>query len=128
MTVRRYRPSDLPALQKMAEASGFPYPDPASPRIEACLVVVDDEDRPVMAFAAQRIVEGYLWCGEIERPHAKIHALRLLHEAAGAVLNGRGYDSVEAFLPPSIAQRFARRLERTFGWRPNWPSWTRRVP
>lgn len=127
MTVRKYKSSDLPALRQMAAESGFPYPDPTGPRIEVVLVVVDDDDRPVMAYAAERIVQSYLWCGKIDRPHAKVFALRLLHEAAAVVLNGKGYDSVEAFLPPEIAKRFSRRLEKTFAWVRNWPSWTHRL-
>ena len=77
-----------------------------------------------MACAAERLVQLYLWCGEFERPHAAVYALRLLHEAMAAELQRKGYQSAEAFLPPTLAARFARRLEKTFGWRLNWPSWT----
>lgn len=127
MTVRSLREADIPGLHAIADASGFPYPDLAAGRLEAVLVVADDDDRPVMACAAERICQLYLWCGEFQRPHAKVFALRLLHEAMAKALKVKGYDSAEAFLPPSLAARFARRLERTFGWHPNWPSWTHRV-
>jgi hypothetical protein len=108
----------------MAEASGFPYPELSAARIEAVVVVVDEQDRPVMACAAERLVQMYLWCGEFQRPHAKVFALRLLHEAMSEELKSKGYESAEAFLPPSLAKRFARRLEKMFAWRRNWPSWT----
>jgi hypothetical protein len=124
MRTRTLKNSDIPALRAMAEASGFPYPDLSAERLEAVVVVVDDEDRPVMACAAERLVQLYLWCGEFQRPHAKLYALRLLHEAMAEDLRRKGYVSAEAFLPPSLAKRFARRLEKTLGWKPNWPSWT----
>lgn len=133
MTVRPLKSSDVPILQEMARKSGFPYPDFSSdqlgpartcPNVEAVVVVADDDDRPIMACAAKKLVELYLWCGEFERPHAKVFALRMLHEEMAKILKAKGYSSAEAFLPPTLAQRFARRLGKTFGWRPNWPSWT----
>jgi hypothetical protein len=69
MRVRDFRVSDIPALQAMAEASGFPYPDLKS--IEAVQVVVNEEDVPIMAVAAERTAQLYLFCGKFERPHAK---------------------------------------------------------
>lgn len=124
MRVRELRESDIPILRAMAEASGFPYPELSTARLEAILIVVDDENHPIMACAAERLVQLYLWSGEFERPHAKVFALRLLHEAMATELRNKGYTSAEAFLPPSLAKRFSRRLEKMFHWRPNWPSWT----
>lgn len=130
MRVRELRESDVPALTEMARASGFPYPDLESAAakrvIESIRVVVDDEDRPVMAAAVKRIIEVYLFSGNFNRPLAKKHALRMLHEDMAIALKERGYDSIEAFIPPAIAERFARRLEKSFGWTHNWPSWNRR--
>ena len=127
MRTRQLRESDIPILRAMADASGFPYPDLAAARLEAVLVVVDDEDCPLMACAAERLVQVYLWSGKFERPLAKVFALRLLHESMAKELRRLGYTFSEVFLPPSIAKRFARRLEKTFNWRPNWPSWTHRI-
>ncbi len=127
MTIRPLQTSDIPALVALASASGFPYPEASDPLLEAVLVVVDDEDRPVMAAAAKRLVELYLWCGRGMTPHDSIAALRLLHDAMAEQLKTQGYNSVEAFLPLSVSKRFGRRLEKTFGWVRNWPSWTRGI-
>jgi hypothetical protein len=124
MRVRDFRVSDIPALQAMAEASGFPYPDLKS--IEAVQVVVNEEDVPIMAVAAERTAQLYLFCGKFERPHAKVHAIRLLDESMAKRLRALGYNEVDAFLPPEIAKKFSRRLEQTFGWCKNWPSWAKR--
>ena len=123
MHVRALKQSDIPILRKMAEASGFPYPDPL--KLEAIRVVSDDEDRPLMAAGAERLIQAYLWCGDFQRPHAKVFALRLLHDDMVAVLRAKGYTSIEAFLPPTLVKRFARRLEKTFKWTRNWPSWNK---
>jgi len=125
MHVRPFQISDLQALAQMADSSGFPYPDPTSPRLEALLVVVDDEGKPIMACAAERIAQLYLWCGSGSTPHGKLFCLRLLHEEMACVLKEKGYDGVEAFLPPSVSGKFGKRLERTFGWIRNWSSWTK---
>ena len=125
MTVRQLRLSDIPILQEMAERSGFPYPDLNTEPLELVHVVVDDEDRPLMACAAKRILELYLWSGEFERPLAKVHALRLLHDTMSQMFRAKGYREANVFLPPVLASRFARRLEKTFGWVKNWPSWAK---
>lgn len=110
----------------MAAQSGYPYPDLSSPLIEAVHVVVDDEDQPVMAVAAQRIVELYLY-GKPEpmHPALRLHAIRLIHDSLAAELRAKGYREANAFLPPGIAAKFGRRLERSFGWVKNWCSWCR---
>jgi len=109
----------------MASASGYPYPDLTEP-LEAVLVLADDEDQPVMAVAAKKLVELYLWCSKGMSPHENIAALRLLHDEMAEELKKKAYNSVEAFLPPSVSKQFGKRLEKTFGWVRNWPSWTRR--
>jgi hypothetical protein len=79
-----------------------------------------------MAAAAEQIWQMYLWCGA-GNPHEKVSALRMLHEELALCFKRKGIESVEAFLPPSLAERFGRRLERMFGWTRNWSSWNRRI-
>lgn len=125
MRVRPLRQSDIPALNAMVANSEFPYPD-LNTDLESVQVVVDDEDAPIMAVAAERIVQLYLYSGGIT-PARKLAAVRMLHAVTATELKKKGYNSCEAFLPPSIAAQFGRRLERTFGWVKNWQSWTRRL-
>lgn len=125
MTVRELRDEDLPTLEAMAAKSGFPYIDPRSPLTEAVLVVADGEDRPVAAVAAERIVQLYGWFDQDLRPMRKMQAIRLLHESMASELKKKGYNSAEAFIPTSICERFGRRLEKSFGWSPNWRSWSK---
>lgn len=127
MIVRPMKRSDIPILKSMAAASGFPYPDLDSPLIESVLVVADPEtDRPMMACAAQRIIELYLFVGEFKRPIAKMHAIKMLHEAMPEVLRKRGYAEVNAFVPLRICGRFKQKLIKLFGWGENIPSLYRR--
>jgi hypothetical protein len=123
-------PADVPILKEMQ--GDYPYPDlseqfQAQRPLEAVRVVVGDDDRPLMAVAAKKLqVELFLWCGDIKRPHAKMYALRLLHEDMSAQLRALGYTECQGFLPPPVAKRFARRLEKSFGWTKSWPSWNKR--
>lgn len=123
MTTRALRASDIPALTAMAEASGFPVVKLDAPTVEAVCVVTNDNDEPIMAAAAERIVQLFLIAPKGGDPAAKLHAIRLLHDGLQRQLEQRGYTEANVFLPPKIARSFGRRLERTFGWRPNWPSW-----
>lgn len=125
MTVRPYQKTDQPILDLLARSAGHPYPDPSRPEIEVALVVLDDGGNIVMACAAERIVQLYLWADPVVHPAAKLHALRLLHRDMAPALKTKGYNSVEAYLPPKIAAQFGKRLERTFRWIRNWPSWTK---
>ena len=128
MTARPLLDSDIPALGSFAAASGYPYPDlSTSVHIESIIVIADDQDRPIMACAAERIVQLYLWAAPGTSPAARLHALRLLHDAMSKELKALGYDSAEAFVPPSLAKRFGRRLMRTFQWTPNWPSFSHKT-
>ena len=122
MVVRPLRETDLHAIRELGKSSGFPYEDPTAANIEAALVVCDDDGRLLMACAAERIVQLYLWSTDFE-PAAKLHAIRLLHREMAKALKQKGYNEADAFLPPTIAKAFGRRLERTFGWCRNWASW-----
>lgn len=124
MTIRPLLPSDIPILGARASASGFPYPDLSG--IEACLVVLDADGHIITACAAKKLVELYLYPME-GTPTVKLRALEALHLEMSTLLKANGYNYVEAFIPKEIAERFAKRLERTFGWIRNWPSWTRRL-
>lgn len=120
MKIRALRESDLPHLRTMAEASGFPYVNPSN--AEAVLVVADSQDKPIMACAARKLVELYLWVGDAT-PATKLAALRLMHHAMAEELRKLGYSSAECFLPPAVEKAFGKRLMRTFNWTRNWISY-----
>jgi hypothetical protein len=123
MRTRALRSTDIPALQAMAAESGLPYPDLTAP-LESVVVVVDAEDQPVMAGMAEKRVQGYLLCGELGTAE-KLRGLRMLHAAMADDLGRKGYREIDGFLPPAFAEKFGRRLERSFGWVRNWPSWAK---
>lgn len=125
MNIRPFSPFDIPALKAIYERQGFPYIFPDLNKMEAVLVVTDENGEPVAAIAAEKLVQLYLFVGTMEHPATALAIIRLMHAELSKVLKSKGYSSAEAFLPPSIARRFGRRLERTFGWVRNWPSWTK---
>lgn len=126
VTIRTLKPSDIPILKHYAEESGFPYPGFEDPHIESFLVVVDSEDQPIMACAAKRLVELYLFVDPSVSTITKKSAIDALHRGMSQSLRGIGYTGAEIFISPVIAKAFGRRLERTWHWVKNWPSWTLR--
>lgn len=116
MKIRTLQSSDIPILKHYAEVSNFPYPDFDDPHIESFLVVVDHEDNPIMACAARRLIELYLFVDSEVSPVVKMGAIRLLHKAMSENLRALTYNQANVSVPPSIAVQFGRRLERSFGW------------
>ncbi len=123
VTERALDSADIPALDALAARSGFPYPKLDDPHVEAVRVVVDSQGRVLMACAAKRVTELYLYVGE-GTPVTKMGALRLLHRGMAQELRQLGYSEVNVQLPPPVAAKFGRRLQRSFGWmRNHWENW-----
>jgi hypothetical protein len=126
VTVRPLKPSDIAILKRIHEQSGFEYKlELDGPAIEAILVVADDHDRPVAAAIAERLIQVGLLVDSIS-PQAKMKAIRLLDHHLANVLRAKRYNEVNCFIPPKIAKKFGRRLEKSFQWVKNWPSWAKR--
>ncbi len=125
--IRPMKISDIPTLRQLYEFSGLPYafPDLRGPLMESVLVVTDDNDVPVAACAAERIIQLYLLIDESLHPAAKMRYIRDLHNHLSVVLSSKGYREANAFIPPEMEKSFGRRLMRTFGWLRNWPSFAR---
>jgi hypothetical protein len=90
--------------------------------IEACLVVVDDDDEPVAAITALRMVELYMHLRKGLRPAMSKAIIDAMHTGMAKTLKAKGYSEANAFLPPSICERFGKRLMRSWGWTKNWSS------
>lgn len=81
----------------------------------------------MMALAAERIVQAYLWIDKERDPASLLAALRMIQEPASIQLRNKGYNSLECFLPPEIERSFGRRLMRSFGFVKNWASFNGRL-
>lgn len=149
MLIRDYTESDLDALRAMHASQGLDYafPDLADPIFISKLVVEDDSGRPVMASLARLTCEIYLLIDRGSRstialsdrslnsrlggagsPRDRYEWLLTLHAAGERDLLARGLDDAHAWLPPSIARRFGRRLD-ALGWvrDDSWTPYCRRL-
>jgi len=149
MLVREYRESDLDALHAIHAAQGFDYalPDLRNPLFVTKLVLSDEsvaqgdspadspsastgspppEERNIRILGAALLrltAEAYLLLDpRAGTPRERWQWLLALHEAARRDAWQRGLEDVHAWLPPPIAQKFGRRLER-LGWRRD-DAWT----
>jgi hypothetical protein len=143
--VRRYTDADLDALRRAHASQGFsyPFPDLRDPIFVSKLVLEDDAGRVVMASLARLTCEMFLLVDRgVARDNAssadhdaqercasegddktmtargareRYGQMLALHKACEQDLLARGLDDAHAWLPPSIARRFGRRLE-ALGW------------
>jgi hypothetical protein len=127
MKIRLYKTSDEAALRTMHKAQGFEYefPDLMGRRMEG-VWVAEENGRILAAVAVERIVQTYFLCSPGLRPRVGASLFQAFESRIVPELSARGYNEANAFLPPSIAERFGRRLERSLGWTRNWKSWAKR--
>jgi hypothetical protein len=127
MKMRNLVESDIPVLREMHRKGGLAYdfPDLRGSKTEAVVVVADENNEPVAAAVAERLIQVSLLLKEDEHPAAKLHWVKLLHEGLASELSSKGYHEANCFIPPQLEKSFGRRLMRTFQWVRNWPSFAR---
>ncbi len=123
MRIREYQESDLDALRTIHAEQGFDYalPDLKQPLFVTKLVLSKkdsgSEGEAILGAAFLRLTaEAYL----LLDPHAgtprdRWQALLTLHAAAERDAWRRGLEDVHAWLPPGLAKKFGKRIER-LGW------------
>ncbi len=107
----------------MHASQGFNYefPDLRDPIFVSKLVLEDEAGKPAMAALARLTCEMYLLVdreargAESPSPRERYAQLLALHDAGQRDLIARGLDDAHAWLPPTIAKRFGRRLAQ-LGW------------
>ena len=131
MKVRYAMAADEPRLREIYSAMCMPYdyPDVTAPEFVAKLVVVDENDTPVVAGLARKTVEIYgLIDPKWETPAWRFEALTLLHEAMRHEVGRLGYSDAHAWVPPQLVKTFGRKLRHIFGWQADpWPSFCRKT-
>jgi hypothetical protein len=136
MHTREYKQSDLAQLKAIHASQGFDYqfPDLSNPLFVTKLVLTDTGDyanenrrqdagatdntnEKILAAAFLRLTaETYLLLDpHAGTPRARWQSLLALHAATHRDAWTRGLEDVHAWLPPPIAQKFGRRLQR-LGW------------
>jgi hypothetical protein len=132
MQIREYHESDLAALRAIHAAQGFDYalPDLRNPLFVTKLVLSDEnppqhkENRQLEAGATKILgaallrltAEAYfLLDPNAGTPRNRWQCLLALHAAAERDAWQRGLEDVHAWLPPPIAKKFGKRIER-LGW------------
>jgi hypothetical protein len=148
MLVREYHNSDLAQLRAIHAAQGFDYalPDLSNPLFVTKLVLTRyapslvaaqhaapvqgqvqsaNSDHSIVGAALLRLTaEAYLLLDpRVGTPRQRWQCLLTLHDATERDAWQRGLEDVKAWLPPPIAGKFGKRLERLGwirddGWRP----------
>jgi hypothetical protein len=136
MRVREYTEHDLEALQAIHSAQGFEYtlPDLRNPLFVTKLVLAENApangNQPGEEFSASNAQSGRIVGAALLRltaeayllldpnagtPRERWQYLLALHAAAERDAWQRGLEDVHAWLPPPIAKKFGKRVER-LGW------------
>jgi hypothetical protein len=142
MRIREYQESDIDALRAIHAAQGFEYalPDLGNPLFLTKLVLTDREATPtaspdesnnkVLGAALLRLTaEAYLlFDPSAGTPRERWQWLLALHAAAERDAWRRGLEDVHAWLPPSIAKKFGKRIG-SLGWirDDTWPPYCKKL-
>jgi hypothetical protein len=115
--IRACTDADVKELKRIHAASRFPYAFPnVSDPLFVSKLLLEGEDGVQMAAMARLTCEMYLLVNRDERnARSRWTDLLALHAAGAADLTAKGLEDAHAWLPPTIARRFGRRLE-TLGW------------
>ena len=132
MQIRNYQERDLDALRAIHRTQGYGYdlPDLRNPLFVTRLVLTkassqqqNDSSQPepavpkIIGAAFLRLTaEAYLLLDpQVGTPRERWQWLLALHAAAERDAWQRGLEDVHAWLPPPIAKKFGKRVER-LGW------------
>lgn len=126
MLIREYQETDLAALRAIHTAQGFDYalPDLSNPLFVTKVVLEDDAAKKITGAALLRLTaEAYVLLDpRAGTPRQRWQSLLALHAAAERDARQRGLEDVHAWLPPPIAGKFGKHLER-LGWQRD-DAWT----
>src|SRR5262249_5759193 len=118
MQVREYKESDLVQLEAIHASQGFDYafPDLSNPLFVTKQVLTDSDENILGAAFLRLTAETYLLLDpKAGSPRERWQSLLALHAATHRDAWHRGLEDVHAWLPPPIAKKFGRRLQR-LGW------------
>jgi hypothetical protein len=118
MQVREYKESDLAQLKAIHASQRFDYtfPDLSNPLFVTKLVLSDSDEKILAAAFLRLTAETYLLLDpSAGSPRTRWQSLLTLHAATHRDAWHRGLEDVHAWLPPPIATKFGRRLQR-LGW------------
>jgi hypothetical protein len=120
MLIREYQERDLEELRAIHASQGFDYalPDLRNPLFVTKLVLTTPgAKREIIGAALLRLTaEAYLLLDpRAGTPRERWQWLLALHAAAERDAWQRGLEDVHAWLPPPIARKFGKRVER-LGW------------
>jgi hypothetical protein len=129
MHIREYHETDLAALRAIHAAQGFgyPLPDLNNPLFVTKLILADEDSAPpeenrqpergaseILGAALLRLTaEAYLLLDpNAGSPRERWQCLLALHAATERDAWRRGLEDVHAWLPPTIAKKFGKRIQR----------------
>lgn len=115
MKLRDARPEDEDVLKAIHVQNAFDYD---LPKFDCIKVVVDANDRPVVAVCSRTIAEITILVDRTwETPAWRLEAIRRLHDAMELALGSRGIRAAACWLAPKISRRWSQRLSAMFGWK-----------
>lgn len=130
MLIRDFIASDEAALCKMHAEQGFGYqlPDLLDPRLWITQkVLVDGNDNPQKAILGRLTSEVFFLDFPEQNEFTRMRRFLSLYEAACEEGRRCGMDSIHAWIPPALEEKFGNRLER-LGWtKYTWPVYMRRL-
>jgi len=126
MKIREAHADDKDALLALHRGMGHSYslPDTDSPLFVSKWMLTTDEGVPAQAILGRLTVESYfLMDKRIGSPEQRWQWFQDLHKISAQHGRALGLQDVHCWLPPSVAERFGKRLMSIGFLKPMWPDY-----
>ena len=120
MKLRRYEPSDLPAVYEMHQRAGYGFEFPELERMVSSWVAEEDDRIIGWAGAALQPEVTMILDPRWGSPHWREGLIKTFHKPLGVDLEEKGYKKAFANIDPKY-KNFKRTLAR-LGWWIGWPT------
>lgn len=126
LQIRDWQASDMEQIASLHAKMqpGYSLPQEFGPLFPIRKAVVEENGQIVAAATVKLVSEAFLWVNDKFSGLRRAHALKMLSESCSAEAKRLGLEEVSCWVPPKIAQCFARILVK-LGWRKSpWPNFT----
>ena len=126
-TIRDWQESDMVQLAELHRKMdvGYNLPESFGPLYFIRKAVVDQDGKLVAAVTVKLVGEAFLWVDPELPTYERAKSVKMLSDECSEIARTHGLEEVSCWIPPRIAECFAKVIEK-LGWKKSpWSNWSR---